>query len=251
MQLEVLNYEKLRNRDEKESRKLLRLSSDAGIFFLDLRGAGTTDLLSGLQPVIEAQRVFFAQDSASKQAFASELEGRGYDSFDEVSVQRLKLSREQQIQGSLKLPPSLEPVQHELATVVSSTDAVLRDMTTMLCGLLDPPIATTCVDNPERPGISNVCLGLADGLPGTALMGSHLDDDLLTITFYDEPFLEILDEKDSQWKLVEVFEHLPIVNVGTTLQRASNNRLRAPYHRVVQTPSPINLIMYDLNACPA
>ena len=163
----------------------------------------------------------------------------------------MQLSREQQIQGSLRLPASLEPVQLELFTVVSCIDAVLRDMTTMQCGLLDPPIATTCVENPESPGISNVCLGLADGAPGTALMGSHQDDDLLTITFYDEPFLEILDEKDQKWKLVEVYEHLPIVNVGTTLQAASNNKLRAPFHRVVQTPSPINLIMYDLNACPA
>ena len=77
MQLEVLNYEKLRHRDEAEMRKLLRLSSDAGIFFLDLRGVGTTDLLSGLRPIIEAQRVFFAQDADSKQPFASELEGRG------------------------------------------------------------------------------------------------------------------------------------------------------------------------------
>ena len=82
-------------------------------------------------------------------------------------------------------------------------------------------------------------------------MGSHQDDDLLTITFYDEPFLEVLDERDQQWKLVEVFQHLPIVNVGTTLEKASGGRLRAPFHRVVQTPSAINLIMYDLNACPA
>jgi isopenicillin N synthase-like dioxygenase len=119
----------------------------------------------------------------------------------------------------------------------------------MLCGLLDPPIPTACADDPGKPGISNVCLGLANGSPGTSLIGSHLDDDLLTITFYDEPFLEVLDERDQQWKLVDVCENLPIVNVGNTLQTASNNVLHAPFHRVVQTQRDINLIMYDLNEC--
>jgi 2OG-Fe(II) oxygenase superfamily len=141
----------------------------------------------------------------------------------------------------------LQTVEAKLTSVGSFTDSVLRDLSTLLCESLDPPIPTAVVDNPKNPGLSNMCLGLATAPAGTSLMGSHLDEDLLTITFYDEPFLEVLERTTQEWKLVEVFKNMPIVNVGDSFQKASNDRLYAPFHRVKQSQREINLIMYDLN----
>jgi hypothetical protein len=77
MQLEIVNYERLRLRDEDEMRKLVLLGSSNGLFFLDLRGASTRNLLRDLQPIVHAQREFFAQPPDSKHRFASDVEGRG------------------------------------------------------------------------------------------------------------------------------------------------------------------------------
>lgn len=159
----------------------------------------------------------------------------------------MQLSREEQIQGTLNLPTDLQKVEANLANVASSTDAVLRDLSMLLCKSLDPPVPTAVVDNPKNPGRSNMCLGLATAPAGTSLMGSHLDEDLLTITFYDEPFLEVLERTSQEWKLVEVFENLPIVNIGDSFQSVSNGRLFTPFHRVKQSQREINLVMYDLN----
>ena len=77
MQLEVLSYERLKACNSDEIQKLVRISSDAGIFFLDLRGPSTKDFLVALQPIVYAQRRFFARDLESKLPYASDLEGRG------------------------------------------------------------------------------------------------------------------------------------------------------------------------------
>lgn len=159
----------------------------------------------------------------------------------------LQLSREEQIQGNLSLPADLQAVEARLANVVSFNDSVLRDISTLLCRSLDPPIAVAAIKDPKNPGLSNLCLGLAAAPAGTPLPGSHLDEDMLTITYYDEPFLEVLDPTSEEWRVVEVFENLPIVNVGDRFPKASNDWLYAPLHRVVQSPREINLIMYDMN----
>jgi hypothetical protein len=159
-----------------------------------------------------------------------------------------KLSRREQIRGTLDLPPALKVVEAKVASLAFLTDSVLREISTLLCKSLDPPLSTVVIDDETTPGLSNMCLGLATAPAGTPLMDSHLDEDLLTMTFYDEPFLEVLDREAAEWKLVEVLEDLPIVNVGASFQAISDNRLYAPFHRVRQCQRHINLIMYDL--CP-
>ena len=159
----------------------------------------------------------------------------------------LQLSREEQIQGNLSLQTDLQAVEARLANVFSCNDSVLRDLCTFLCKSLDPPIAPAAIKDPKNPGLSNLCLGLAAAPAGTPLLGSHLDEDMLTITYYDDPFLEVLDSTSEEWKVVEVLENLHILNVGDRFLKASNERLHAPLHRVVQSPREINLIMYDLN----
>ncbi|KAK1621892.1 hypothetical protein BDP81DRAFT_466477 [Colletotrichum phormii] len=246
MRLQVLNYERLKAGDNGEIEKLGRASRSAGVFFLDLRGPSTEKVLADLQPIVHAQRRFFAQESKMKLGYASNLENHGYDCSDETCVQRLKLSRSEQIRGTLDLPADLRTVEAKIENVASSVDTVLRDLSTLLCESLDPPVLTSSFNNAEGPGLSNMCLGLATTPAGTSLMDSHLDEDLLTITFYDEPFLEVLEPLTGEWKVVEVLENMPIVNVGDSFQQLSNNRLHAPLHRVKQPDEEINLIMYDL-----
>ncbi|PTB62254.1 hypothetical protein BBK36DRAFT_1172810 [Trichoderma citrinoviride] len=248
MALEVIDYQRLLERDDNEIKRLVSICSTAGLFFLDLRGQESESLLADLQPIIDAQRNFFGQKPEMKMPYASPLDGRGYDSFDDIFVQRLKLSREEQVQGCLALPKDLQAVEAKVSNVSSRIDAILRHLSMLLCQNLDPPVATKVVDDPNSTGLSNLCLGISAAKAGTPVMGEHLDEDLLTLTFYDEPFLEVLDRQTQTWKLVDVLEHLPIVNVGDRFQGFSDGRLHAPLHRVKQTPNEIDLIMYDLDA---
>ncbi|KAL7805643.1 hypothetical protein V8C26DRAFT_417605 [Trichoderma gracile] len=248
MALEVIDYQRLLERDANEIKRLVSICSNAGLFFLDLRGQEGNSLLADLQPIIAAQRNFFGQKPEMKMPYASPLDGRGYDSFDEIFVQRLKLSREEQVQGRLALPKDLQAVEAKVSNVSSRIDAILRHLSMLLCQNLDPPIAIKVVDDPNSTGLSNLCLGISAAKAGTPVMGEHLDEDLLTLTFYDEPFLEVLDRQAQTWKAVDVLEHLPIVNVGDRFQGFSDGRLHAPLHRVKQTPNEIDLIMYDLDA---
>ena len=149
------------------------------------------------------------------------------------------------MQGQLRLPAHLRAVEAEIGNMFTFNDTVLRHLSILLCNSLDIP--TTDVKDAQNPGVSNMCLGIANGTAGTALMPSHLDEDYLTITYYDEPFLEVQDRTTQEWKSVEVFQNMPLVNVGDRLEAVSKARLFAPPHRVVQTPKEINLIMYDLN----
>ncbi|UKZ78316.1 hypothetical protein TrVFT333_006052 [Trichoderma virens FT-333] len=248
MAVEVINYQRLLERDDNEIKRLAAICSNAGLFFLDLRGPDTKTLLADLKPIIDAQRKFFGQNSEMKLPYASPLDGRGYDSFDEIFVQRLKLPRQEQVHGNLSLPKDLQAVETEVNNVSSRIDAILRDISMLLCQTLDPPVSTKVVDDPRSTGLSNLCLGISAAEAGTSVMGEHLDEDLLTITFYDEPFLEVLDRQTQTWKLVDVLEHLPIVNLGDRFQAFSDGRLHAPLHRVRQTANQIDLIMYDLDA---
>jgi hypothetical protein len=77
MQLQVLSYERLLARDSEEVQKLVDISCSSGIFFLDLRGSSAKDFLADQLAIIQAQRIFFAQESKAKLAYASDLEGRG------------------------------------------------------------------------------------------------------------------------------------------------------------------------------
>jgi isopenicillin N synthase-like dioxygenase len=114
---------------------------------------------------------------------------------------------------------------------------------------MDYPVPAA-LDDPKKPGLSNLYLAISKAQPGTFIMPSHLDDGFLTFTFYDEPFLEVLDRATQEWKMVEINEHMPIVNAGEELQRNSKDRLHAPLHRCYQGPNEIDLIMFDLFESP-
>jgi isopenicillin N synthase-like dioxygenase len=75
--LEVIDYQRLLQRDDNEIKRLVNICSNAGLFFLDLRGQGSNALLADLQPIIDAQRNFFGQKPEKKTPYASSLDGRG------------------------------------------------------------------------------------------------------------------------------------------------------------------------------
>lgn len=164
-----------------------------------------------------------------------------------LSVQRLKLSREQHLSKTLRLPPNLQSVSNRISSLFTFNDTVLRQVARILITKASPPLEACKYSDPTNPGASNMCLGIASARAGTEILGDHLDEDILTITYYDEPFLEVQDRKTGEWSLVEVNEHMPIVNVGDELQKASKGKYYAPPYRVVQSPKEINLVMYDLN----
>jgi hypothetical protein len=75
--VEALSYERLLKQDEDEVKKLVKICSDSGMFFLDLRGPSTSELLLDLQPIIAAQRKFFGQQPDMKLPYADPRDGRG------------------------------------------------------------------------------------------------------------------------------------------------------------------------------
>lgn len=77
MVLEVIDYQRLLERDNNEIKKLVSICSNAGLFFLDLKGQESKSLLADLQPIIDAQRNFFGQKPEMKMPYASPLDGRG------------------------------------------------------------------------------------------------------------------------------------------------------------------------------
>jgi isopenicillin N synthase-like dioxygenase len=167
--------------------------------------------------------------------------------FEALSVQRLKMSRQQHLSNTLRLPPDLQTVSEGISSLFTYNDTVLRTVAQKLNTNASPPLEAVNYSDPTNPGDSNMCLGIASARAGMEILGDHLDEDILTITYYDEPFLEVQDRKTGEWGLVDVNEHMPIVNVGDELQKASKGRFYAPPHRVVQSPKEINLVMYDLN----
>lgn len=91
MQLEILNYEKLIQGDTAEILRLVQTASTSGIWFLDVRGPSSRDALANMKPIIDAQQQFFGRELDSKLSYSDEAEGRGYDNFEEVGVQRIKV----------------------------------------------------------------------------------------------------------------------------------------------------------------
>lgn len=77
MAVEVIDYQRLVERDDNEINKLVNICFNAGLFFLDLRGPENKALLADLQPIIDAQRNFFGQKPEMKMPYASPLDGRG------------------------------------------------------------------------------------------------------------------------------------------------------------------------------
>ncbi|PVI02291.1 hypothetical protein DM02DRAFT_702509 [Periconia macrospinosa] len=248
MELEVLSYERLKAQDNDEVQKMIRVLSNEGLFFLDMKGPSAKDFLADLPPVLRHQRNFFERTPEVKSKYHTGLYYKGFYTFDS-GVEKIHLGREEYVQGTLDLPEDLHPVADKVANTSAFIDNVLRELGIGLCKSMDPPVPAALHD-PENPGLSNLYLAISKVRPGTFIMPSHLDDGFLTLTFYDEPFLEVLDRATQEWKLVEVNEHMPIVNAGEELQRNSNDRLYAPLHRCYQGPNEIDLIMFDLFESP-
>lgn len=100
--------------------------------------------------------------------------------------------------------------------------------------------------NSQRPGKSNLGLGIARAPAGTQLMSSHADDGLLTILYHITPFIEIPAPVPGGWALIEMAEYLHIVNVGEALERLSEGRPRSAPHRITQVEGDNHLITYYL-----
>ncbi|ETS76972.1 hypothetical protein PFICI_10846 [Pestalotiopsis fici W106-1] len=248
MPLEVLSYERILAADSDEIQKMVRILSNEGLFFLDMAGPTSEDFLADLAPVYRHQRNFFERTAEEKMKYHSGIYYKGFYTFD-TGVEKIHLGREEKVQNTLDLPTDLHPVSEKVASTSDFIDNVLRELGTAVCKSMDPPVPAA-LDDPGNPGLSNLYLAISKVKPGSFIMPSHLDDGFLTLTFYDEPFLEVLDRTTQEWKLVEVNKNMPIVNAGEELQRNSNDRLYAPLHRCYQGPNEIDLIMFDLFESP-
>ena len=285
-ELEVVNYDLLAARDTDEIQKLVQAATGRGIFFLDLRGPLAETAVADLKPILKAQRKFFAQPIEEKEVYSSDLPERGlvrlfilspscncmhiltfyrYEEFDHASAETLlvcppiqplglpnlivniQLSREEEVDGTLKIPKDLQPVTEKLKNVSSFSDTAMRDLVSILSTTLSPPVPTGAINNPSKPGKSNLTLGLASAPAGTDLIPSHADSGIITILYYDTPTLEILEPVTQEWEVVQPVEGLHVVYVGQALQALSNGRLVAALHRVKQPKDSTAMVVYLLH----
>ncbi|KAJ5655089.1 2og-fe oxygenase family protein [Penicillium lividum] len=245
--LEIINYELLKNRDFEEIQKLLQVSRDYGLFFLDLRGPFSARALSELEGIYEAQLNFFEtlQESA-KLEFSKGNSPGGYKQWGDV--ESFDIPRDEELKGTCELPDFLKSVESKLSSISSWSDYVTRDIFTALATSLNPPAPLTAGENPDEPGASLFQLGYSAASPGKLLVPPHSDSGLVTLLFYEEPSLEVLiTENLERWALVEPIEGHHLVYIGDTLQKISENRLRAPLHRVTQTRKGAHLAVYLLH----
>ncbi len=152
------------------------------------------------------------------------------------------------MKNSLDLPTALLLVEDKVSSTSAFIDTLLRQLGSRLCTAMEPAVPARL--DATNPGLSNLYLAISKVEPGKYIMTSHRDDGFLTLTFYDEPFLEVLDRETQEWKLVEVNRHMPIVNVGEELSANSNGRLYSPQHQCYQGDNEIDLIMFDLFESP-
>ncbi|OIW29213.1 para-aminobenzoate synthase [Coniochaeta ligniaria NRRL 30616] len=239
MELEVISYERLKARHSDEVNKMIHALSTKGMFFLDMQGPSSEQFLADLPPVLEHQRRFFERPNEIKNKFYT---------FDS-GVEKIHLGREEHVTGMLDLPQDLHPVADKVASTSTFIDALLRELGTILCTSMDPPVPAV-LDQPDKPGLSNLYLAISKAKRGTFIMTTHTDDGFLTLTFYNEPFNEVLDRETNEWKRVDVNRHMPIVNVGDQLQKNSGDKLYSPIHRCYQDENEIDLIMFDLFESP-
>jgi hypothetical protein len=69
MELEVLSYERLKAQDSDEVQKMVRVLSNQGVFFLDMKGPSAKGFLADLPPVLRHQRNFFERTPEVKNKF--------------------------------------------------------------------------------------------------------------------------------------------------------------------------------------
>ena len=69
MELEVLSYERLKAQDNDEIQKMIRVLSNEGLFFLDMKGPSSEKFLADLPPVLRHQRNFFERTPEVKSKF--------------------------------------------------------------------------------------------------------------------------------------------------------------------------------------
>lgn len=77
-ELEIIDFELIKQRDSTEIRNLVRISSTTGIFFLDLRGPSSKETLVNLKAIYEAEDEFFNRPQSEKLDHHEDGLSRGY-----------------------------------------------------------------------------------------------------------------------------------------------------------------------------
>ncbi|KAK0705844.1 hypothetical protein B0T21DRAFT_416528 [Apiosordaria backusii] len=248
--LEVVSYERLKAHDKGEIQRLIDVLCSQGLLFLDLQGPTAKQFLEDRQTVIHHQRTFFEQHQDAKSKYHSGVRYKGFYTSP-IGVEKIHLGREEQIAGDRShLPEVLHPVADKVESVSAFIDKILREIGLTLASSMDPTFSAALRDI-ANPGLSHLTLGISKAIPGTPLMDGHTDDGFLTLTFYDEPFLEVLDRTDNEWKPVEVNQNMPILNVAAQSAKNSGGRLYNPWHRVKMGANEIDLVMFDLFEGPS
>ncbi|KAH6970318.1 hypothetical protein DER45DRAFT_609020 [Fusarium avenaceum] len=220
-ELEVIDFELIKQRDSTEIQKLVRISSTTGIFFLDLRGPSSKQTLVNLKAIYEAEDEFFNRPLSEKLVHHEDGLNRGYTHRNSVDV--FQISREAQLKGELRFPAGLEAVRSQIEQVVSFSNAALRDLYQVLSLGLEPPASIEEGNDPEKPGRSELTLARWSAHVKEVIVPEHRDEGLLSILYYEAPHLEIQKKAKNGWILVQPSEglHPVVVQAGYTAAVAS------------------------------
>ncbi|KAH6709523.1 hypothetical protein BKA61DRAFT_678408 [Leptodontidium sp. MPI-SDFR-AT-0119] len=232
--LEVINYEKIKNKEPAEIQRLAHASKPKGgrgLFFLDLRGPIAGRTLADAQSLYQSAAKFFDASTDKKQRFYKDGFDDGFSAHGDVEV--FEIARDELVNGSLKLPVDLQLVEDRIRDFLSIIDTISRDIYHVIGSSIDPPIhLTTTSDLPSDTGLQ-LAWARPEAHEGKVIAPAHTDRGLLTLLYYDVPTLEVPVDGTDEWRLVKPSEGSVVGYVGDALQRSSEGRLLAPVHRVV------------------
>ncbi|KAI1455139.1 hypothetical protein F4805DRAFT_290597 [Annulohypoxylon moriforme] len=239
-QLQIVDYERIRQRDPAELVKLLQAcrppaNGGRGVFYLDLRGPTAHQTLINLNATYDGTLQYFQQPHNKKMEDLCQSDERGYKPGE--SFETLEINHDEYVFGTRKLPAVLKPFEADMGGLISSCDTIVRDLMSVL--LVDPSSrGENPANKPNDTGLK-ICLQAAHFAPWEVTGHAHTDMGVLSLLFYNAATMELpalpsTDASAENWELIEPVDGCVVVNVADTLQRMSGGEFHSPVHRVVQ-----------------
>ncbi|PVH98976.1 oxidoreductase [Periconia macrospinosa] len=255
--LEIVSLNGLAEKDDAEIRKLLRASSTAGMFYLDLRGPSTEGTFGDIAEIFKTAERFFnlPQESLEKNEILHTGLERGYHAgkgFQYYEIPHIDFRS-----GSWELPKTLEVQRDSIARTLQSFSDAAQAILWELCAAAKINLPELDM-NVNTTKSSDTALKIVFKPPihdaGTVIHPGHTDSGLITLLWYDEETtqIQILDAEGNgtdDWATVPVVEGCVLVNMADSLASSLEGFAHSTSHRVVAPPGEKrtrNGIMYLL-----
>jgi len=234
--LETIDFARLAAKEPAEVTKLLKSSQSPGIFYLDLRGDATRQLLADLQSVLGLTEKYFDQPDDLKMKDYRASQDRGYKPGEDESFE---IARDEMTQKTPLLPSIFHDHVELLDRFISLSHYITH--TIMLSCLSDALKLNDDVrfERSHRDGQpSDTALKLiyepTQNDLADVVENKHTDFGTLTLLFGEQWGLHVEIPETKKWAFVEPRDGHAVINVADSLQSLSGKQLHSCLHRITQ-----------------